>query len=109
MNRFSVRVSGRTAYEKAFDSEWEGNLCVFGETILFWEAASYKGALVLGRRRRTTDAVWHHGLWLCRAEKQTNIFLTLGLEFSSRETLEFSSRETFVKSWLNSVVQRTWL
>ena len=36
--------SGRTAYEEASDSEWKGDLCIFGETILFREAESYTGA-----------------------------------------------------------------
>ena len=69
MNRFSVRVIGRTAHEEAFDSEWKGDLCVMAGTILFREAEMCTGALVIGRRRRKADVVWHRGSWLGRAEQ----------------------------------------
>ena len=54
-SRFSVRASGRTAHEEAFDSEWKGDLCIFGESVMFREAASYTAlarwsATVDGRR-----------------------------------------------------------
>ena len=69
MGRFSVRASGRTAYEEAFDSEWRGDLCVLGEVVLFREAASYTGDLVMGRRKRKADKGWAKGIWLGRAEE----------------------------------------
>ena len=71
MSRLTTRASARTAYEEAFDSEWKGDLCVFGTTIFFQVAESKTGALVKGRRRREADVTWHRGLWLGRAE-QTN-------------------------------------
>ena len=51
MNSFSVRVSGRTAYEEAFDSDCKGDLC--GS---FREAESHAGVLDKDRRRRKASA-----------------------------------------------------
>ena len=67
MNRFSIRVSCRTAHEEAFDSEWKGDVCALGEKILFREAESCTG-VVVGRRRRKADAAWHRGLCVGRAD-----------------------------------------
>lgn len=84
LGRFSIRASGRTAYEEAYDSEWRGDLCPFAETIMYRESSSYTGALVQHRRRKKADPAWARGLWLGRAEKTnehivgtpTGIYLT---------------------------------
>ena len=70
-SRFSVRASGRTAHEEAFDSEWKGDLCIFGESVLFREAAGYTGQMVGNWTRKKADLQLHRGVYLGRAE-QTN-------------------------------------
>ena len=66
--RFSVRVTGRTAYQEAYDTEWRGDLCTWLETVLFQESAIYTGALVMNRRRRKADATFTKGVWVGRSE-----------------------------------------
>ena len=70
-SRVSARASGRTAHEEALDSEWKGDLCIFGESVLFREAARYTGQMVGNRVRKKADLQWHRGVYLGRAE-QTN-------------------------------------
>ena len=90
MHRFLVRVSGRTAYDEAFDSEWQ----VFEETTLFRKlTATLESWLrVGGGAKQMLFGIAVCGLVVLN--KQTNILLELSLEFSSRETF---------------VVQRSWL
>ena len=63
-SRFSVRASGRTAREEAFDSEWKGDLCIFGESVMLREAASTTGEMVGNRRRKKADLQWHRCIYL---------------------------------------------
>ena len=71
MNRFSVRVSGRTGVRRSLRQRVERIL------VRLWRNHSLPGklgeplCLVVGQRRRKTVAVWHRGLWLGRAQ-QTN-------------------------------------
>ena len=66
-----MRNSGRTAHEKAFVCEWKGDLCIFGESVMFREAAGYTGQMVGNRVRKKADLQWRRGIYLGRAE-QTN-------------------------------------
>ena len=71
MARFSVRASGRTAHEEAFDSRWQGELAPFGVPVLFRQQVSVTGAMTGGRRRDKGRSLWNVGIYLGRAD-QTN-------------------------------------
>ncbi len=59
---------GQHSYAEAFDSEWKGDLCIFGESVLFREAAGRAGQMAAGRVRKKVDLQWHRGIYLGRAE-----------------------------------------
>lgn len=67
--RFNVRATSRAAYHEVYATEWRGDLCTWVETVVFQESASYSGALVMGRRNKTTDARYRKGIWLGRSEE----------------------------------------
>ena len=53
-NRYATS-SGQTAYEKAFDSPYQGRICQFGEVVLAYVRSSKKGA-----------PRWLKGVWLTK-------------------------------------------
>ena len=66
--RYAVRATGTTAYMEAFGTEYHGEICKWGETLMFQESASYTGVLVMNRRRRKADARYRKGIWVGRSE-----------------------------------------
>ena len=53
-NRYAT-TSGQTAYERAFDSPYQGRICQFGEVVLAYVKSTKKGALR-----------WLKGVWLTK-------------------------------------------
>ena len=85
-SKFSVRGSGRTAHEEAFDREWKGDLCVLGRRFFSGKlgAPLEPGLWAGGGAQQMLFVIGVCGLVVLNT--RTSILLELSFEFSSRET-----------------------
>ena len=60
--RFAKRGSGTTSYQGAYGHSYTGELCPFGETVLFRIPKQSK-------RTHKADSAWRHGIWVGKAEE----------------------------------------
>ena len=100
-----MRASGRTAHEEAFDSEWKGDLCIFGESVLFREAAGYTGQMVGNRTRKKADLQWHRGVYLGRAEQTNEHIVGSRTGISLQRTSDETQKES--EAWLEYLGQHS--
>ena len=101
MSRLSTRASGRIATEEAFDRGWKEDLCVLGESILFWEAERKKnrsageGTEAARSQRRAASRVVACS---CRADR-TNMCWERNVVSSSREVFAGLRNSAVTNIW----------
>ncbi|CAK0870594.1 unnamed protein product [Prorocentrum cordatum] len=75
--RFSRRAGGQSPHEIATGTPYKGDICNFGETVLYRIARPAHRGLTGGRRLRRGEAQWGKGIWVGRSdESQEHLVMT---------------------------------
>ncbi|CAK0836065.1 unnamed protein product [Prorocentrum cordatum] len=75
--RFSRRAGEQTPHEIATGTPYKGDICNFGETVLYRIARPARRGLTGGRRLHRGEAQWGRGIWVGRSdESQEHLVMT---------------------------------
>ena len=67
-NRYSIGATGKTPIENLNATKYTGEVCVFGETVLYRISFPHHRRVRAGERLHKADSAWHKGIWWGKAE-----------------------------------------
>ena len=108
-SRFAIKSNKKTSYENAFSLAYRGEVCQFGEKVLFLEPSSTSGHMTGNRRRHKADKAWVHGVWVGKKlESDEHLVATSTGVHSCRTVRRLPKGSQFDAALIDTVVGNPW-
>ena len=108
-SRYRARGDGSTAFFSVYGHEYQGEICGFGETVLFKAPASHTRQKRGNRRQHKADSVWTKGLWVGKTDNNDeHILLTAEGKHHARSVRRLEESRRYDVQLFDTIAGLPW-